>query len=62
MKGERKLCRGQVCYSYRDAHEVINSIKRRQHFVHSKHIPKRCYPCDKCGYYHLTKKNEGDYS
>jgi len=61
MKGERKMCGKKVCYTESEAHGVINSIKRRQHFVHSKHIPKRCYRCDDCGYYHLTKKNEGDY-
>jgi hypothetical protein len=40
---------------YREAHERMNATRKRQHYVHSKIIPKRAYKCDVCGYYHLTR-------
>jgi len=49
-----QYCNGKMCLSYREAHERMNTTRKRQHFVHSKTIPKRAYKCDVCGYYHLT--------
>jgi hypothetical protein len=41
----------------REANELINSVKRRQHKRHDKIIPKRAYECtDGCprGTWHTT--------
>ena len=50
----REICDGKLCLSYRQARQIINDTKRRQHRNHSKKIPKREYICPKCGCYHLT--------
>lgn len=43
------------CMSQREANELINSVKKRQHIKHDKNIPKRAYFCKSCGAYHTTK-------
>ena len=49
---------GKVCYTAREAGEVIN--KSHSHHYDSdkrlrpKTIPKRKYVCPDCGYYHVT--------
>ncbi len=54
MDESHETCGGKVCFSYREAHTVLNGTKRRQHYSHSKIIPKRAYKCPDCGWYHLT--------
>jgi len=39
----------------REAHTLINAIKRRQHKSADKHIPKRAYYCETCKAWHVTK-------
>jgi len=51
---EQQYCHGKLRLSKAEAHSMIHGIKRRQHYLHSKVIPKRAYPCPDCGYYHLT--------
>lgn len=51
---EREYCHGKQCLSKAEAHSMIHGIKRRQHYLHSKVIPKRAYQCPDCGYFHLT--------
>lgn len=43
---------GKECLSQREASTLLNSFKKHQQG--HKHIPKRAYYCDKCGWYHLT--------
>lgn len=52
-------CRGsgKVCYSGREAGEIINFGKRHHrsdHLGRAKDYPRRKYYCKDCGYYHLT--------
>ena len=42
---------GKICYTEREAGEILNMPKRHSH---SNEIPKRKYFCEKCGCYHLT--------
>lgn len=51
---DSRYCSGKLCLSEREAHEHINGIKKRQHYVHSKVIPRRAYPCKECKCWHLT--------
>lgn len=53
----RQICQcGKRCYSFREARQVIAAAKAMNHKSHVKTIPKRCYPCDICGMYHLSSK------
>lgn len=48
---------GKICYSSREAGEIINSSKRHHrndHLGRSKKYPRRKYFCCECGYYHVT--------
>lgn len=48
---------GKVCYSQREAGNIINSLKRHQsndHRGRAKELPRRMYFCSDCGCYHLT--------
>ena len=47
-------CMGKICYSYREACQMINDTRKRQHRSSSKRIPRRCYYCEVCHCYHLT--------
>jgi hypothetical protein len=38
----------------REANELINAVKRRQHKRHDKTIPKRAYYCKECAAWHTT--------
>ena len=51
---EQEYCHGRLCLSEAEAHARINGTKKRQHWLHSKVIPKRAYRCPDCGCYHLT--------
>ena len=50
----KRYCNGYLCLSEAEAHARINGTKKRQHWLHSKVIPKRAYRCPDCGCYHLT--------
>lgn len=55
---------GKVCYSGREAGEIINSGKRHHRSDlcgRSKEFPRRKYFCKDCGYYHLTSM-KAEYS
>ena len=55
---------GKICYSGREAGEIINSTKhhhRNDHLGRSKKFPRRKYYCNDCGYYHLTSM-KAEYS
>ena len=52
---------GKKCHTYREAREMINGIRKRNHRVHSKIIPKRAYYCDRCKSYHLTSMGFDEY-
>ena len=59
---EKEKCHatGKVCYTQREANEVIRLFKKRSFKCHSTNIPQRSYVCQFCGNYHLThfrKKN-----
>ena len=43
---------GKICYTAREAGEVINGARR--HHRNGKNIPRRKYYCETCGYYHVT--------
>lgn len=54
---------GKICYTLREASEVVGSSKRHVHCGHksakkrmSKYTPQRKYYCKACGYYHLTHR------
>ena len=49
---EKRFCSGKICFSYREAHEVLAAARRSR----SKIIPKRCYFCKVCKQYHLTSQ------
>lgn len=44
---------GKICYSAREAGELINSLKHLKR--KPKNIPKRSYRCKHCGTFHVTK-------
>ena len=55
---------GKVCYSGREAGEIINSGKRHHksdHCGRGKEFPRRKYFCKDCRYYHLTSM-KAEYS
>ena len=45
---------GKICYTEREAGNALNGAKH--HGNRAKKIPKRMYPCKKCGHYHLTSQ------
>lgn len=47
---------GKRCYSKRDAQGVLNSTTRSHKTRQNKVIPVRCYFCEYCKTYHLTKE------
>ena len=53
---------GKISYTEREARAALNGARHRGN--RAKRIPKRMYPCEKCGYYHLTsqKSEKPDYS
>lgn len=58
-KEERMICdeTEKVCYSKREAGEIINGCKRHRgsdHLGRNKNLPKRSYFCRSCGCFHLT--------
>lgn len=51
---EEVKCDGKTIYlSEKEANTAKNTIKR---YSHRNTIPKRAYPCKKCGHWHLTSK------
>lgn len=50
----QEYCGGKLCLSEAEARARINGTKKRQHWLHSKVIPKRACRCPDCGCYHLT--------
>jgi hypothetical protein len=49
------FCGGKLCITTEaEANARLNGTRKRQHFVHSKIIPKRAYRCPDCGCWHLT--------
>lgn len=49
------FCGGKLCITTEtEANSRLNGTRKRQHFVHSKMIPKRAYRCETCGFFHLT--------
>ncbi|MFA5658744.1 MAG: hypothetical protein WC900_05610 [Oscillospiraceae bacterium] len=70
MEDEKKkteICpeTGKICYSEREASEIINRLHRGMTYINkdgrkakikysAKNIPKRKYFCTYCGTYHLT--------
>ena len=66
IDGTYVVCRdcGKICYSSREAGEIINSSKRHHrsdHLGRSKKYPRRKYFCSDCGYYHVTSM-KAEYS
>lgn len=58
---ERHYCCGKICYSEREANNVLRSCKRTTGHAPrrksaNKVIPKRKYYCEFCGMYHLTSR------
>lgn len=56
--GERCSRTGKVCYTERDAGEMLNRTRdkryiKRKH-LNSKNAPRRKYRCEFCGWWHLT--------
>ena len=53
---EQKICpaTGKVCYSQKEAGNVIRRLKRHRVGHKNKTIPMRHYYCQECGTYHLT--------
>lgn len=51
----REICSAthKVCYSRKDAGEIVNRSKRSKHHKR-KDIPLRVYYCKQCGAYHTT--------
>ena len=45
---------GKVCYSQKEAGNVIRRLKRHRIGITNKKIPMRTYYCKYCGTYHLT--------
>lgn len=59
MPTDRQYCGGKICYSEREANQVLHDCRhtgaRRQYRRSTnKVIPKRKYYCKDCGMYHLT--------
>ena len=54
--GRELICEseGKICYTEREARIALNGA--RHHGNRVKKIPKRMYPCKKCGHYHLTSQ------
>jgi hypothetical protein len=52
----REYCEvtNKICYSQREASNIIASVKRWRSCKKPKQIPKRSYYCKYCGCYHLT--------
>ncbi len=42
------------CYTKADAQSVIEACSYKNHKQRQKNVPRRCYYCEQCGYYHLT--------
>lgn len=61
----QNICKktGKICYSSKEAGNVIRRLKFSKGGVKNKKIPKRQYYCCWCGTYHLTHykniKNKG---
>jgi len=56
--GTHEICScGKICYTKREAHEIINDARRNCHKDRRHKIPKRAYPCDICGQWHVTKQS-----
>lgn len=55
-KVEREYCETthKICYSQKEANNIIASAKRWRRCKKPKQIPQRSYYCENCGYYHLT--------
>lgn len=51
---ERNYCRftGKVCYSQKEAGNVVRRLKRHRIGITNKTIPMRTYYCKACGTYH----------
>lgn len=45
---------GKICYSQKEAGNVIRRIKKKKRGIKNKIIPMRTYYCKECGTYHLT--------
>ncbi|MBO4698988.1 hypothetical protein J5690_05180 [bacterium] len=62
--GNNIICEseGKICYNKKEARTALNGAKH--HGNRAKKIPKRMYPCKKCGHYHLTsqKSEKTDHS
>lgn len=48
---------GKRCYTKKEAQGVINWFHKQKWHVRKK-IPKRCYFCRECGYWHLTSQGD----
>lgn len=44
----------KICYSQKEANNIIASVKHWKRCRKPKQIPKRAYRCKYCGCYHLT--------
>lgn len=47
----------KVCYSQKEASEVITQIKNSRNHARKRSIPKRAYFCKFCHFWHLTHFN-----
>ena len=57
MEEEKEYCSftHKICYSQKDAGNIIRSAKRCRKIKHrNQNIPQRSYYCKHCNSYHLT--------
>lgn len=56
MSEKRCSFENKKCYTQKEASALINMARKHHYAEKAKHIPKRAYYCNKCGFYHLTKE------